>query len=103
MVQRARIHALFTFAPAVTEPIQAVIAANINSGTAPVTVSFDGASSEGNVVSYLWDFGDSGTGSGADASHAYTSAGTFLASPTVVNSNGQSDTVSTTVTVSALW
>ncbi len=42
-----------------------------------IPITFDGSSSEGGVVSYLWDFGDNSSGSGAKVQHSYSSEGNF--------------------------
>ncbi|MEH1167932.1 ThuA domain-containing protein [Micromonospora sp. CPCC 205539] len=60
-------------------------------GTAPVTVAFDGTATdaEGDTpLTYAWDFGDGGTATTVDASHTYTSPGTFTATLTVTDSKG---------------
>ncbi|MGB9135105.1 MAG: PKD domain-containing protein, partial [Candidatus Bathyarchaeia archaeon] len=46
---------------------------------ARATVAFDGGGSTDNVgiVSYVWDFGDSSTGTGRATTHIYTSPGTY--------------------------
>jgi hypothetical protein len=64
-------------------------------------VTFNGSSSsdpDGNILTYLWDFGDGQTGSGANAMHTYNRAGQYAASLTV--SDGQySDTAYVQVVV----
>ncbi|GIE78528.1 hypothetical protein Aph02nite_44780 [Actinoplanes philippinensis] len=60
-------------------------------GTAPVTVAFDGTAtdSEGDTpLTYAWDFGDGGTATTLDASHTYRAPGTFTATLTVTDSRG---------------
>jgi len=46
-----------------------------------------GASSDtdGEIISYDWDFGDGSTGTGADAAHAYDEAGTYTATLSVTD------------------
>jgi len=68
----------------------AVLSADITSGTAPLTVSFDGSGSSdpdpGDTLTYLWDFGDGSTPietTNATATHEYSTAGTFTATLTV--------------------
>ncbi|WP_158220394.1 PKD domain-containing protein [Kineosporia sp. A_224] len=60
----------------------AVLASTATSGTAPLTVSFDGAASTGfagqAITSWTWTFGDGTTANGAQASHTFTAAGTYL-------------------------
>lgn len=69
----------------------AVAAAIPDSGPAPLTVQFDPAGSrdpQGLELSYRWDFGD-GTGSDeARPVHTYTAEGTYTATLTVVNAQG---------------
>jgi PKD repeat protein len=64
-------------------------------------VTFNGSSSsdpDGNVLTYLWDFGDGQTGSGVNAMHTYNKAGQYAVSLTV--SDGQySDTAYAQVVV----
>ncbi|WP_040583528.1 PKD domain-containing protein, partial [Sedimentibacter sp. B4] len=53
---------------------------------------------DGDSLTYAWDFGDGGNGTGATASHTYGSAGTYDVKLTV--SDGQAtDTVTHSVTV----
>ena len=65
---------------------------------------FDGSASTDDVgiVSYVWNFGDGGSGSGQRATHAYSLPGTFQATLTVTDNGGGRDTSAPqTVTVSA--
>ena len=66
-----------------------------------LTCSFDGSGSsdsDGNIVSYSWDFGDGNSGTGATPSNAYAAAGTFQVSLTVTDDDGATDTVTQSVT-----
>lgn len=45
--------------------------------------TFDGSASKGNIVSYVWDFNDTNTGSGKIVTHTYVAAGTYTVSLTV--------------------
>jgi len=73
-------------------------------GTVNVPVNFDGTHSsdpDGNPLTYAWDFGDGGTGTGATPSHASAAEGTFTVSLTVTD-NGTpplSNTATTTATI----
>lgn len=58
------------------------------SGLVGETLSFSGAGStdsDGQIVSYAWDFGDGTTGSGVSVSHAYNAAGSYLVTLTVTD------------------
>ncbi|MDF1554311.1 MAG: PKD domain-containing protein [Deferrisomatales bacterium] len=80
----------------------AVALADPTKGEAPLLVSFDGSASsdaEGDLT-YVWDFGDGSTSPLVSPSHTYTAAGDYLATLTVTDSAGQSD--SETVLISVL-
>jgi len=65
-------------------------------------VSFDAAASydpDGDPLTYVWNFGDGGTGSGMTPSHTYQNGGTFTVTLTINDGNGGSDTESKTVVV----
>lgn len=85
-----------------TEPIvlQAVITTNSTEGTAPFTVSFDGASSTGEISSFSWSFGDGATSEINNIDHQYTIPGTYTARLTVSDLSGttSSETIPITVT-----
>lgn len=75
-------------------------------GNVNVPVTFDGSGSYDSdatnvIASYSWDFGDGATGSGMVAKHAYVSAGEYVVTLTVVDDEGESNTSSTMVTISA--
>ena len=53
------------------------------------------------IASYLWNFGDGTTGSGALVSHAFTRSGTFSVTLTVVDTLGRTAQVARTVSVLA--
>ena len=80
----------------VEEPgVRAVIYADPEEGTAPLTVEFDGSESStftGNIVSYEWDFGDGSppTITGATVSHKYNEVGTYTVSLKVVTNENES-------------
>jgi len=61
--------------------------------------------SQGNMVSWAWNFGDSGSGlnntsNKQNPEHTYQQAGNFIVSLLVLNANGCSDTITRTVTIS---
>jgi PKD repeat protein len=60
--------------------------------TAFSDVRFDGSASTGGlgavVTNWVWDFGDNTSGTGVNATHRYSVAGTYVAKLTVTDSNG---------------
>src|SRR5207302_2617289 len=61
------------------------------SGVAAQPVSLNGSASfdpDGNIASYVWNFGDGGTGSGVSPAHAYNAAGTYSITLTVTDNFG---------------
>ncbi len=61
----------------------------------PATVKFTNTSSDTDIVSYQWQFGDGSTSTIENPSHTY-SAGTYTVSLIVTNSNGCADTLTKT-------
>jgi PKD repeat protein len=94
----------------VNYPPTAVMGASPTSGTATLTVNFDGSgSTDPNIpgplndsLSYSWDFNNDGTedATGVSASNGYA-AGTHTATLTVTDSFGRTSTDTATITVSA--
>jgi PKD repeat protein len=74
------------------------------SDAAPIrTGTFDGSTSydpDGSIVSYLWDFGDGTTATGAVVQHTYAIADTYYVSLTVQDDKGGQDGQGWTVTLS---
>jgi PKD repeat protein len=67
--------------------------ASFISACSGLTCTFDGSSSQGDMVHYTWDFGDSTgipTGTSAVVTHSYAHAGQYLVSLTVANAVGTS-------------
>ncbi len=65
-------------------------------------VNFSGSNSfdiDGNIVSYLWNFGDNTTGLGVNANHTYTLPGIYTVTLTVTDNNGLTSTDTLIVTV----
>ena len=101
-------------APVNTAPIASLVA-SIISGTAPLTVNFTMSGTDADAgdraASYRLDFGDAtppATGdfasgaSSAAVTHTYTTAGTFAAKLTVIDSKGQVSAINArTITVSS--
>lgn len=67
------------------------------------TLSVDASASSGvaDLVAYDWDFGDGSVGTGLSATHSYAAAGDYLATLTVTDANGMTDTTSQVVSVAA--
>ncbi|OAI43833.1 hypothetical protein AYO38_10375, partial [bacterium SCGC AG-212-C10] len=80
----------------------AVISATPSDGLAPLAVSFSAAGStdpDNDALTFIWNFGDGATATGASASHTYASNGSFVATLTASDGAGGTDTVSQTITV----
>ena len=89
--------------PDLNIPPVADIVTNITTGLVPLTVDFDGrgSSDDGGIVSYEWDFGDGGSGSGDQVTYTYTSPGDFTAQLTVTDNLGASSTATVDITVTS--
>ncbi len=76
------------------------------SGAAPLTVSFDASGSSdtnGSIMSYNWNFGDGGAGTGRLVDYTFTNPGTYTVMLTVADDHESSGvkTATINVTVSA--
>ncbi len=75
------------------------------SNDAPIpaeSVLFDGSmsyDSDGELVDFIWDFGDGQTQRGTRVSHAYNAIGAYTVELTVVDNNGAAATVTHTMIV----
>jgi len=72
-----------------------------SNGTEGISVSLDGSGStdsDGNIVSYDWDFGDNSAGSGVTASHVYA-AGTYTVTLMVTDNGGDIDHATLNITI----
>jgi PKD repeat protein len=84
---------------------RAVIDVTPSSGAAPLAVSFDAHyshDSDGAIVEYLWDFGDPvdrGIKRGTECTYTYRHAGTYLATLSVVDDEGATDSQQIAVVV----
>ncbi|MEM8486197.1 MAG: PKD domain-containing protein [Bacteroidota bacterium] len=92
-----------TVDPAPVDDPVAAFTATPATGTAPLVVDYDGSASQppagASIISYTWDFGDGNTGSGEFITHTYQDAGTYTATLTVEDSNGNTDAATTSITV----
>ncbi len=64
-------------------------------GTVGQEIKFDGSKSfdlDGNIIKYLWDFGDGKTAEGISPTHAYEKPGEYIVKLTVVDDKGASST-----------
>ncbi len=61
--------------------------ASVTNGSAPLDVSFTDLSNQG-PTEWLWDFGDTDTGSAQHLDHQYTTPGVYTVSLTATNANG---------------
>ncbi len=71
-------------------------------GEVPLTVHFSAEMStdpDGQIVSYVWNFGDGTQGTGIFAEHEYTKEGSFVVTLTVTDDKGASDSTTGTVFV----
>ena len=74
------------------------------SGPPGEPVSFDGTGSsdpDGEIVSYLWHFGDGSSGTGPTPSHTYTSIGNYVVSLYLTNDLGECCSCTATATIMA--
>ena len=72
-------------------------------GSEGVAVTFDGAGSsdpDGNVVDYVWDFGDSTAGSGVSVSHTFA-AGIYTVTLLVTDDFGATDSAALVIDIAA--
>ena len=72
------------------------------SGLSAIFDSSASADADGTITSYLWDFGDSKTGTDASPTHTYTLSGSYVASLTVTDNRGGTNTITHTVTMVAV-
>lgn len=79
--------------------LTASFAADTLSGVMPLPVSFDATPSSGDIVDYLWLFGDGKTASGAKVQHTFSASGNFNVTLRVTDSNGETRETSKTVKV----
>ncbi len=86
-------------------PPRAVVSADPTFGEAPLTVRFTGSNSsdsDGNIVSYSWDFKDGNTSSTANPVHTFSQNGSYNVTLTVTDNDGAVGTSSVIVTVGSV-
>ena len=69
-------------------------------------VSFDVSLSkdtDGDIVSYIWDFGDGTTSSGMMITHTYSTVGDYTVNLTVIDNDGATDSITKTLKVVPEW
>ncbi len=82
-------------------PLVAQMTASSQQGETPFTTTFNSSGSTGIITGYSWNFGDGGTASGPTAEHTYQSPGTYTATLTIHNTEGESSQSSLTITATA--
>ncbi|GGD74282.1 hypothetical protein GCM10011412_09920 [Maribacter cobaltidurans] len=80
----------------------AVVSSDVSSGSAPFNVQFNGSNSTDDVgiTSYAWDFGDGGSSTEADPAYIYNLPGQYIATLTVTDVDGNSDSTSVIIIAS---
>jgi len=66
----------------------------------PVDFTDESTDSDGTIVSWSWDFGDTGTSTDQNPSHTYSDDGIYTVQLTVTDDDGSTDTVTHDVTIS---
>lgn len=69
------------------------------------TITFNGTGSydlDGNISSYEWDFGDGNNGTVETPTHKYSTKGNYTVTLTITDNEGNTNTVSTTITIKSL-
>ncbi len=85
--------------PANTPPVANIDTGGVTTGLAPLTITFDATGSvdtDGTIVNYYWDFGDSHTQNGDVVSHTFA-PGTWTVQLKVTDDKGAIGTTATTI------
>jgi PKD repeat protein len=92
--------------PKNNDPVASFTVAPLNA-TLQQNVSFDASTTTdegqvcGSACAYVWDYGDSSTGTGMTSSHAYAAGGSYTVTLTVTDTRGGRGTTTRTVTITA--
>ncbi len=62
-------------------------------GLAPVKISVDASDADGSISKVTWDFGDGGSGEGAEVVHSYSAYGRYVVRVTVTDDDGGTATI----------
>jgi len=83
----------------VTIPVNVGPTASFTRVSTGLSVAFTNTSTDtdGTIVSYAWNFGDTGTSADASPTHVYAAAGTYTVSLVVTDNRGATSTASTPV------
>ncbi|WP_371373104.1 family 16 glycosylhydrolase [Thalassotalea aquiviva] len=87
-----------------TGPVNTPPTAAFNNNCTDLNCSFNATASsdsDGNIVSYAWDFGDGNTATGESVNHTFSSANTYTVSLTVTDNQGATDTIEQQVVVTS--
>jgi PKD repeat protein len=92
----------------ITQPVtitNATPSASFTSSVSYTTASFTSTSTDadGTVVSYLWNFGDGTTATGATTTHVYAAGGTYNVTLTATDNDGGSSATVGTIMATDLW
>ena len=78
--------------PGGNSPPVAVVAVDLNSGKAPLTVQFNGTGSydpDGSITGYSWDFNDGSYSEDMNPQHMFTDPGSYAVTLTVTDDGGK--------------
>jgi hypothetical protein len=94
---------VFEQPPVNQNPDTPTITPSVTTAEIDEVITFDVSATDpdGDTLTYSWDFGDSTTGDGASATHAYTEAGTYTVTVTADDGNGGTSTATQSITVEA--